>query len=244
MKKTLLAAALALASTSVFAQAPSGEWKGSMSLGASYAKSYAGIKNTNFNIAGEASRATAADKLAVYGIALFGNTKNDVRSVDSADSLKAGARYEWNLSPQAYAFGSLDLERDGIIGLDMRAALGLGAGYYFVKSDPLTFTVFGGVSQRVDKFDGGSDNFTELLIGEESNHKLSSTTTFKQRLVAYPNLSESGEFRAAFDATLSMAIAGAWNMNLSLVHRHDSMLPSGNKNDTGFFVGVGAKFGK
>jgi putative salt-induced outer membrane protein len=240
MKRILIAAAL-LASSGAFAQAPSGEWKGAVSLGASFAQGNVGDSSTNIGISADASRTTTADKTAVYFTTVYGKSGK----VTSQENIKLGGRYEWNLSPQAYAFGSLDFERDGIIDLNLRTAVGLGAGYYFVKSDPLTFTVFGGIGYRNDKYDGFTENATELILGEESNHKLSDSMSFKQRLVFYPNLTESKEWRAAFDATLAVKLDGAWNLNLSFIDRYDNAIGAGGrKNATTFLIGVGSKFGK
>jgi putative salt-induced outer membrane protein len=241
MKRILIAAAM-LASTGAFAQAPSGEWKGAVSLGASFAQGNVGDSSTNIGISADASRTTTADKTAVYFTTVYGKTGKST----SQENIKLGARYEWNLSPQAYAFGSLDFERDGVIDLNLRSAVGVGAGYYFVKSDPLTFTVFGGIGYRNDKYDIGTDNATELILGEESNHKLSDTMSFKQRLVFYPNLTESKEWRAAFDATLAVKLAGDWNMNLTFIDRYLNAAggPGSRKNATTFLIGVGSKFGK
>jgi putative salt-induced outer membrane protein len=250
MKLSLLAAALAAISTGAMAQAPagpSGEWKGSVSLGASFAQSHANVRNTNFSMAADASRETRQDKIALYGIALYGNTKvPGVGGADTANNFRFGGRYELNISPMAYAFGTLDFGFDRVSAVESTAALGVGAGYYFVKTDPLTFTVFGGLGYRVDNFAaGGNEDYLELLLGEESNHKLSNDVSFKQRLVLYPNLSESGEYRATFDATISVKLAGAWNMNVSWINRYDSLyIAPAKKLDTGLFIGVGAKFGK
>jgi putative salt-induced outer membrane protein YdiY len=246
MNRTYLATIVAAAlSSSAWAQAPSGQWNGSVSIGASFAQSHADVRNTNFSVAADASRATAADKIALYASALYGNSKLDGVGGDTANNLKFGGRYEWNLSAQAYAFAGLDFERDtvSVPELELRTALSVGAGYYFVKSDPLTLTVFAGIGYRKDKYSVGSYDATELLIGEESVHKISNDVSFKQRLVLYPNLSDSGDLRAAFDATLSVKLSGAWNLNLSLVDRYNNQVGP-NKNDIGFFVGVGAKFGK
>ncbi len=243
MKNILIAAAASavLASTGAFAQAPSGEWKGAVSLGASFAQGHTGGNSTNIGLSADGSRTTTVDKTALYFTTVYGKVGGSV----SSENIKLGGRYEWNLSPQAYAFGTLDFERDGIIDLNLRTAVGLGAGYYFVKSDPLTFTVFGGIGYRNDKYDAFTENATELILGEESNHKLSESMSFKQRLVFYPNLTESKEWRAAFDATLAVAMGAGWNMNLSLVDRFDNAQPAGaRKNNVTFLVGVGSKFGK
>ncbi len=243
MKQLLLAAASAavVASTAAFAQAPSGEWKGAVSLGASFSQGATGPSSTNIGLGADASRTTTIDKTALYITTIYGKAAG----VTSADNIKAGARYEWNLSPQAYAFGSLDLERDGVIDLNLRTAVGLGAGYYFVKSDPLTFTVFGGIGYRNDKFDKRTDNATEIILGEESNHKLSDGMSFKQRLVVYPNLTESSNWRAAFDANLAVALNAGWNLNLTYIDRYNNTVAKGErKNSATFLIGVGSKFGK
>jgi putative salt-induced outer membrane protein len=189
MKRILFAATLAALSASAFAQtAPSGEWVGSVSLGASFAQNYADVRNTNLGLASEASRTTVQDKTAVYLTSVYGKTKAGNISNENANNLKAGGRYEWNFAPQTYAFAALDFETDRVVRLDLRTAVGIGAGYYFVKSDPVTFTAFAGVGYRNDRGHGVTDNSSELLLGEESIHKLSATTTFKQRLVLYPNV--------------------------------------------------------
>ena len=44
----------------------------------------------------------------------------------------------------------------------------------------------------------------ELLFGQESQHQLTDTTMLKQRLVIYPNLDDTSNFRGVFETGLAV----------------------------------------
>ncbi len=115
-------------------------------------------------------------------------------------------------------FGQGDLGRNKLANLSLRTIVAGGLGYHVIKSDPTTFDVFVGLGYANDKYINAtvvadqtrtSYGRMELFLGEESTHKLTASTLFKQRLVIYPNLSDRGEYRAAFDAGLSVAMSGS-----------------------------------
>ena len=89
-----------------------------------------------------------------------------------------------------------------------------------------------------------STDTAEALLGEESNHKLSDVTSFKQKLTLYPNLTDSGKCRAQFDAGLVTDITGDINLQLTLSNRDNSDVPAGvKKNDMLFLTGINIAFG-
>src|SRR5690606_39949013 len=68
------------------------------------------------------------------------------------------------------------------------------------------------------------------------------TSTFRQRLVIYPNLSESGEFRAQFDAGLAVAINDTMSLTATLTYRYNSDPGLDIENgDLLFVTGISAK---
>lgn len=242
--KTLAAIACLAMPAAVLAQdKPDGQWHGNFSLGASFASGNSDSTNLGANF--DTARATAQDKLSFYASAAYGENKTGGLKTKSADLLRGGGRYEWNIDPRLFAYGAADLERDGLVDLDLRAVVGGGLGYYLVKDKATTFQVFGGLAWTNESYGGsGIDrSFAALVIGEESSHAITDTTTFKQRLVAYPDLDETGELRATFDAMLASKLGGNWTLNVSLGTRYNSLPPAGTKTtDTVFLVGVGTKF--
>lgn len=239
----LFAAALAVFAAPAFAQTKTdGEWRGNLSLGLSYSSG-----NTDANslsLAADAVRATADDKITLGAQALHGESKNAGVTTKTADFFRMGGRYDRNLSERLFGFGGLDLEHDKLQRLDLRSTLNAGLGYHVIADKDNTFDVFGGVGATREKFPTLSRNFAEVVLGEESSHKLSEGTTFKQRLAVYPNLKDSGEYRAHFDATLATALSAGWNFNVTLSSRYVSNpLPGLKTTDTLLLVGIASKFG-
>ncbi len=251
MKKLTLSALLLAAAGGAFAQATvkdDGKWRSAMGL--SLAAASGNTSSTTFSAMGDAVRATKQDKWSLYANALYG--KSGSPSVKSADNMRLGTKYDWNLSPQLYAFGLGELSRDDIASLSSRITLGGGMGYRIINTDPLKFEVFGGAGYIADKYDPkqvvdgslrGSYSYPTLILGEESTHKLGQSTTFKQRLVVYPNLKNSGKFTAQWDAGISVAATAALNLTAGLqVKSNNNVTAPTKKNDALFTTGVSVKF--
>ena len=174
-----LAAALALsASAPVMAQPiakPDGVWRAWLNAG--FTRATGNSSASTFTLKTDVVRATDADKWTLYGEAL--RARSD--GVTSGNRARLGGRYDWNLSPRLFSFGSVDLARDTVAELNRRLTLGAGLGYKLVDLDELRFSVFGGLSHTADRYavprEIGNELRTSLqrpsvLLGEESSHKL------------------------------------------------------------------------
>lgn len=244
--------AVALASTlaqAAFAQATvkdDGQWRSVVTLGA--ALTSGNTDTTVVTLNGDAVKATKQDKLRAYANANYAKSESST----TAELLRAGARYDYNLNSTFFGFGAGEVERDGVAGLNSRLSLGAGLGMHVIKEAAMTWDVYGGLGYTADRYetarniDGAnrsSYSYMSLLLGEESTHKLSATTNFRQSLVLYPNLKNTGEFRAVFDAGLSVAMSSSMSLAVGLQHRYNSEPGAGlKKGDTLFTTGVSIKF--
>ncbi|GCL63748.1 DUF481 domain-containing protein [Pseudaquabacterium pictum] len=223
-----------------------GQFRAALGLGASLASG--NTKATNLSLNADAVRATDRNKLSLYGNLQYARSGGTT----TADQLRLGTRYDQNLGTQLFGFGGLDLERNKFANLNLRAQLSAGLGWHLIKSPSTTFDLFGGLGYVSDKYkspmviDGRSRDsygYMSLLLGEESTHKLSDTTSFKQRLTLVPNLQNRGEFRANWDAGLAVAMSKAMNLNVGLNFAHNSEPGPGRKStDTLVTTGVSVKF--
>jgi putative salt-induced outer membrane protein len=265
MKQLKLAAIIAASFTStsstvVLADPPKedGQWRGAFAAGLAIASG--NTKSTNLNASIDMLRATKEDKITLFLTSLYGT--RDVAGVKekTANLTRGGVRYDWNLSDRTFVFGLFEAEQDKIQRLDSRYVGGAGFGYKVIKEKDTSFDLFGGVTARRDTntitverllplpvttFDQKvTKSSTELLLGEESNHKLSDTVSFKQKLTLYPNLKNSGEYRAQFDSGLVVAIASGINLQLTLSDRYNSQAePGTKKNDLLFLTGINIALG-
>ncbi|MEO6726633.1 MAG: DUF481 domain-containing protein, partial [Blastocatellia bacterium] len=178
-------------------------WAGSFDAGYSLTR---GNADTNtFTLAATAVRATPRDKISLYATVIKANARSKSTSLieDTANAIRGGGRYDLNLTSRSFVFGFSDLEFDEFQKLDLRMVLGGGAGWHAIKNDRTTFDVFGGGSYNKEYFSTGLKRSSgEALAGEELSKKLSARSLLKQRLVVFPNLNQTGEYRMNFDTSL------------------------------------------
>jgi putative salt-induced outer membrane protein len=220
-----------------------GQWRGFVNAGASVASG--NTKSTSVNVGAEATRITEINKLHSYLTALYG-TQEDSNGVsgETANLVRGGGKYDYNLDEKTFTFTAVDLERDRLQKLKLRSVFGLGFGYHAVKTTELSFDVFTGLTYNREQFFDRTRDSAELVVGEESSHKVSETTSFKQRLALYPNLTESGQYRAQLDGSLTTAINSRVGLQLTVSDRYQSNPEPGIKNnDVLFLTNVNYKFG-
>jgi putative salt-induced outer membrane protein len=238
----LTAAGLALLSFAAQAQDQTdGQWHGGISIGGAAASGNSSNRSLAANA--DTSLATTSDKISLYGTANYGRSKVNGQTTTTADLLRLGGRYDFNLTHDVFAFGGLEGETNKVGGVKDRYSLNGGVGYKLIRTDSTSMDLFAGAGYTDTKFtDGSSRNGANALFGEESSHKLSATTTAKQRLVLYPAGGTLGN-RATFDAGLSTAISGGWTLNSGLAVRYAEKVPTGtDKTDTLLTFGFGYKY--
>lgn len=247
-----LAIAGCLAATLVAAQPKTdGQWRGSG--GAALAATSGNTSSTSLLLNGDAARATETDKLAFAAAVNYARSRIQGVDTTTANKWAASGQYDYNLTPQWYAFGKLGLEADKLIALGLRSSLVGGAGYKLIATPETTLDLFGGAGYVVDRYSSaqtiGSRTDTRfsrvsLYAGEESTHKLSATTAFKQRLELYPGVSGDKALMAKFSAGLAVAMSSTMSLNVGLTDNYNSKPATGAKsNDLGLFTGINVKFG-
>ncbi|VCU70983.1 hypothetical protein PIGHUM_03063 [Pigmentiphaga humi] len=241
----IAALALAVAALPVWAQAPlktDGQWRGSVNAGASLAKG--NTDSTTLNIGANAGKATETDRLNFSLTALYGTKNENGDKSETANLWRMGGKYDRDITDRMFGFGSLDLEHDKLQELDLRGVAAGGVGRHIVKTDKTLFDVFTGLAYNHERFTHDTRNSVEWLLGEESSHKISDTTSLHQRLAVYPNLSNGGEYRVQLDAGLTTSITKKIELKLTLSNRYMSNpQPGVKKTDTLLLTSIGYRFG-
>jgi len=230
---------------------PDGKWRGNG--GAAASLSSGNTRSDSINRTAEAASETVQDKLSVKAQILREHAEvNGIKS-RTANQWKLGTRYDYNVSTSTFGFGGLDFSSDELQSLTLRNVVTAGLGSHLIKTADNQLDVFGGLSYRTDRYSGvgitidnvleTKFNTGEAMIGEESTYKLTDNTTFKQRLSINQNLGSAG-YRAAFDASLLVAINSTMSLTVSIQDRFDSISETPvQKNDFTLFTGINVKFG-
>ena len=124
--------------------------------------------------------------------------------------------------------------------------LGGGLGWRLRETEQTSFSLLFGGSFNQEFFSGGFTRRTaEIVAGEELSHQLFDGTTLTEKLVFYPNVSESGEFRIQFDTSISTEVGKRFAWHVTFSDRFlSNPLPDLEKNDILFATGVRFNFGK
>lgn len=237
---SIFAAATATAQT---VPTPDGAWRGS--LGASFTAARGNNDSVNAGLNADAVRQTDIDKIGVTVQSLYGRSDRSGARELTASLFRAGTRYDRDVSEITYAFLGFDAEKNKLADLKWRHAPSIGLGLHLRKTRAHSFDVFAGYSHnREELYSGAKRSFEEALLGEETTHKFTESTSFRQRLALYPNLSDSGEYRVVFDAGLIAPLVERWNLTVNLSARYQSNPPPGvKKNDTLLFTGLQYSWG-
>jgi len=222
---------------------PDGQWRGFVNAGASFASG--NTTSRSGNLAAEGTKNTERNKLHHYLSALYGVQRDsNGENRQTANQIRGGTKYDHDINPRLFSFASLDLEHDKLQRLNLRSVLAAGFGRHFIKTTETTFDMFAGLTYNRESFVDDTRNSIELLLGEESTHKISETASFKQRLAVYPNVKESGEYRVQFDAGLNLTVTEKVGMQLTFSDRYQSNPQPGiKKNDALLLASVSYKFG-
>jgi putative salt-induced outer membrane protein YdiY len=190
-------------------------------------------------------RSTQRDKISIYATTLFAQNSNSGVTETTANAIRGGTRYEVTVSDRLFTFGFLDLEFDEFQDLDLRSVLGGGLGWHVQDTDRTVFDVFSGGSFNQEFFTSETRRSGELVLGQELTYRLVESTSLSERFSFFPNLSNTGEYRHQFDATLTTDIANwlAWHFTIS--NRFlSNPIPGVKKNDVLITTGVRFSFGE
>lgn len=214
-------------------------WSGGLDFG--YSLTTGNTETNAIALGTNLTRQTKRDKTSLYAAYINAKNKNKGVTETTANAIRGGARYEIGITDRVSAFGFADFEYNEIQLLDLRAVLGGGLGYYLIKNEKTQFQVFGGGAYNRENFSTGlTRNSGEVIVGEELITKLSDRVLFKERFQFFPNLTNRGEFRHTFDASLTAKLTKFLTWNVTASNRYLSNPPFGSKNnDLLFTTGLG-----
>jgi putative salt-induced outer membrane protein len=209
--------------------------------------------STDFALAGKAARTTKRTKLSLYATEVYNRSTILGITATTASAIRGGVRLDYNLNPRWFVFGLADFEHDRFQALDLRSVLGGGAGYHLIKGKDRTLDVFGGVVFNQEYYSGPFNppdpsttrKTAEVDFGETGSAKLGARTTVAEQLSFFPNLSDTGDYRMQFDATVATKLKNWLSWQSTFSDRYVSRPLAGLKNnDVIFTTGLRFSFGK
>ena len=174
-------------------------WQGGVNVG--FALTRGNSQTTNLALAFAADRKGWRDKLGLYTNSVYAT--NDAPGAipgTTANAVQGGIRYDHDFTLRLFAYVGADFQTDALQTLDLRSVFGGGLGLHAIKNDRTTLDLLGGVNYTREKYTAlPSRSFAAASVGEELTHKLGMNTLLTQKLYFFPDLNETGEYRATFN---------------------------------------------
>jgi putative salt-induced outer membrane protein YdiY len=192
-----------------------------------------------------AARTTRNDKTSLYANTLYSSNANAIPST-SANATGGGIRYDHNLNPKLFAFGSGDFSSNALQDLDLRSILGGGFGWHASKTPKQTFDVFGGIVWTHEDYSASAsapstvNSFPALDLGEQYTRKIGTGSLFTEQATIYPDLSTLSQYQFTLNTSFSTKLGKMFNWVTTLTDSYTSFPPAGTlDNDVILTTGLG-----
>jgi putative salt-induced outer membrane protein YdiY len=232
-------------------------WTGGANVGFSVARGNS--ETENLALAFNAAHPTIHDKITMYATAI--DTTNNLATPSTVANIETGGfRYDRNVSTKLFVFGAADFMANALQYLDLRQVYSGGFGFHAIKNDKTTLDILGGGNYTHETYSNGAPvagtsnpiiyesyglthRYAALTLGEELNQKAGKSTVITQNLYLYPNLSDTGQYRATFNLGTVTKINKWFGWQNSFSDIYVSNPPTdAKKNDVVFSTGLNFSF--
>lgn len=220
-------------------------WSGGADVG--FALTSGNSDTTNLAIGLAVERETSNDKTSIYAASVYSRDSTDGDSRTTANTVRGGVRYDRDINRKLFAYVFTDLEHNGLQDLTLRFVLGGGLGHHLIRNERTELDLLGGLAWNREYFKGDFNDRSsaEVQVGQTLSHRFSSRVSLKEQLFIFPNLTNGGEYRINFDASLVTDISRRIGWQVTVSDRYLSNPPFGfEKNDLLLTTGLKIKLGK
>jgi putative salt-induced outer membrane protein YdiY len=205
---------------------------------------------TTFSAGLTAARTTLTDKTALYANTIYGKNANAIPST-SANATGGGVRYDHNLNPKLFAFGTGDFSSNALQNLDLRSIAGGGFGWHAAKSPVQSFDLLGGVVWTHESYSATAtvpkttNSFAALDLGQQFTRKIGTSSLFSEQAYVYPDMNDISRVQITLSSSFSTKIGKVFNWVTSLNDSYTNFPPAGTvSNDVILTTGLGVSLAR
>ena len=224
-------------------------WTGGANLSVALARGNS--ETTTIGAGVTAVRPTSTDKTSLYYNTLY--THDGIADETTANLTNAGARYDHNINPRIFGFGTLDFNVNALQDLDLRTIVGGGIGWHAIAKPVQQLDVLGGVVYTHESYSAQPlalppvpaevNSFAALDFGEQYGRKFGPNSSVTEQAYIFPDLADTSQYRATVNAALNTKIKSFLSWQVAFSDIYVTNPPSGLKdNDVIFTTGIGFNF--
>lgn len=205
---------------------------------------------TTFGAGFTAARTTSTDKTALYVNTIYGTNAHAVPTT-SANATGGGLRYDHNVNPKLFVFGTGDFSSNALQDLDLRSTVGGGFGWHAAKSPRQSFDLLGGLVWTHESYSATvsapstTNSFAALDLGQQFTRKVGASSLFTEQAFVYPDLNDMSRYQFTINSAFSTKIGKMFNWVTSFNDSYTSFPPPGTvSNDVILTTGLGVSLAR
>ena len=177
-----------------------------------------------------------------YGTTKDNNTGNTTQNANTAHGF---GQYNRLFSDRWYGYGRVDGLYDAIADINYRVTLGIGAGYYLIKTTNTDLSLEAGPGYIFEKLAGAEDNYATLRLAEKYHQALSEHARIWETVEYLPSLKSFSQYivNAEIGIEADLSKDKRWVLRTYLQDTYNSRpAPGKENNDMKLVAAVGYKF--
>ncbi|MFO1476040.1 MAG: DUF481 domain-containing protein [Verrucomicrobiota bacterium] len=194
-------------------------------------------------------RKTDKNELKIGGAGGYGETRNTSQGTTTVtiNANFVGGFVQDNVSftERLYGYARVDARHDEVADIAYRVPIGVGAGYYVVKTKPSELSFELGPGYLWQKVGGVASDFATLRIAELFRRELTDRSRLRENVEWLPQIDKFSNYILNASITLEADLTKDKNSNMSLtlLDTYNSEPASGKeRNDLKLIAAVGCKF--
>lgn len=198
-------------------------WKGSVE--ASMIETSGNTDTQTLLISAKGERALDHSRLSGEATAIYGEQE----AVTTQKRWMLRLKYDYNFTERRYAFISETIERNTLLGIEIRYVTIAGVGYYFLRNpaDTLKGEVGLGYTRENPVAPLPDIGYASARLFGEYSHSFSKATRFSQTVEYLPNLQESSDYIVNEETAFTTNLIGNLAFKISYAVIFDNLPPPG-----------------
>jgi putative salt-induced outer membrane protein YdiY len=195
---------------------PPSKWTGNIHFGGNYQTGNTELLNASFGA--QAARQSKTDRFSMRFLYNYAEEDGDLTARNAYGALK----YDYFFTKKLYGFLSLEMLNDTFKDINLRTAVGPGAGYQ-LREDDLDLALELGVTYfSEDRQRAPDDRWFTGRVSAILGWLITQSIRFEDVLIVYPEFQELGEFQLRNDASVNTTLFANWSLRLGNILQYDS----------------------
>ncbi len=203
-------------------QEESRPWEGKIQAGGTHQSG--NIERVTFNLGGKGKLKFGKERIELKFLTTYSEENDKITSRNTFGRMQ----YNHVFTKKWYGLLSMEALNDKFKNLNLRLAVGPGAGYHFWDDDVKSLKLEAGITYFSEDLKSGEDRqFMTGRLAKKFDYKLSEVFSFSNDAIIFPSFEKIGNMILRNEASLESRLAEGWSLNLSHILDYNNDAPAG-----------------